>query len=183
MTKPLIVTFAGGPEGLWTIESITAVTGESLATAQRLAVVEGEAHHAAQSSWRLRGATSNSRYADRHEATNLRSQQEGLNRSRATMAALIPIRKTVAWWDLAQDERREIFEERSRHMAIGTEYLPAIARRLHHCREFGEPFDFLTWFEFAPEDAPAFDDLVSRLRSTPEWQYVDWEVDIRLSRR
>lgn len=63
-------------------------------------------------------------------------------------------------------------------------YLPAIARRLHHCRDLGEPqpFDFLTWFEFASEAAPAFDDLLAALRSTPEWTYVDWEVDIRLLR-
>src|SRR2546428_7160638 len=32
-------------------------------------------------------------------------------------------------------------------------YLPAIARRLYHCRDLGEPFDFLTWFEYAPADA------------------------------
>jgi hypothetical protein len=32
--------------------------------------------------------------------------------------------KTAAWWDLAQDERRAIFEEQSRHIGIGMEYLP-----------------------------------------------------------
>jgi len=48
---------------------------------------------------------------------------------------------------LTQDERREIFEERSRHIATGLEYLPAVARRLHHSRDLGGPFDFLTWFE------------------------------------
>ena len=35
---------------------------------------------------------------------------------------LIPIRKNEAWWALAQDERRAIFEERSHHIAIGLEY-------------------------------------------------------------
>ena len=62
------------------------------------------------------------------------------------------------------------------------EYLPAVARRLHHCRELAEPFDFLTWFEYAPEDSNRFEELVMRLRATAEWRYVDWEVDIRLSR-
>jgi hypothetical protein len=62
------------------------------------------------------------------------------------------------------------------------EYLPAVARRLHHCRDLGEPFDFLTWFEFAPTDTVAFDELVERLRETEEWSYVDREVDIRLTR-
>ncbi len=31
-------------------------------------------------------------------------------------------------------------------------YLLAVARRLYHCRDLGEPFDFLTWFEYAPQD-------------------------------
>ena len=58
-------------------------------------------------------------------------------------------------------------------------YLPAVARRLHHSRELGEPFDFLTWFEYAPEHADAFEEMVRRLRSTAEWRYVEREVDIR----
>ena len=33
-----------------------------------------------------------------------------------------------------------------------------MARRLRHGRDLGEPFDFLTWFEFDPEHAKAFDD-------------------------
>jgi len=86
------------------------------------------------------------------------------------------------WWELSQDERREIFEERSRHIATGLEYLPAVARRLHHGRDLGEPFDFLTWFEYAPEDAAGFEELVGRLRETDEWRYVAREVDIRLAR-
>jgi hypothetical protein len=85
---------------------------------------------------------------------------------------------------LAQDERRRIFEESSRHVQTGLRYLPAIARRLHHCRDTGEwePFDFLTWFEFAPSDSQAFDRLAAELRSTEEWSYVDREVDLRLER-
>jgi len=64
----------------------------------------------------------------------------------------------------------------------GVEYLPAVARRLHHGRDLGEPFDFLTWFEFAPEHAAAFDELVLRLRETEEWTYVEREIDLRLAR-
>lgn len=64
----------------------------------------------------------------------------------------------------------------------GLEYLPAVARRLHHGRDLGEPFDFLTWFEFAPERADAFEELVERLRETEEWAYVEHEIDIRLIR-
>ena len=91
--------------------------------------------------------------------------------------------KSAAWWELAQDERRAIFEELSHHTAIGVEYLPAIARRLYHSRDLGEPFDFLTWFEYAPEHSAAFEELVRRLRSTKEWAYIEREIDIRLERK
>ncbi len=65
---------------------------------------------------------------------------------------------------------------------MGLEYLPAIARRLHHGRDLGGPFDFLTWFEFAPEAEPAFDALLVRLRASEEWTYVDREIEIRVTR-
>lgn len=161
-----------------------AVAGDGLAAAERLAVIEGATMPGAPATarWVLRGATSNTRYTDRRELDALVAVQQGLARPQATRAALIPIRKTEAWWALAQDERRAILEERSRHIAVGLEYLPAVARRLHHSRELGEPFDFLTWFEFAPEHAGAFEELVRRLRATEEWRYVDREIDIRLSR-
>jgi hypothetical protein len=113
---------------------------------------------------------------------DLVAAQPALDRPEATCAALIPITKTAAWWDLSHDERRDIFERRSSHIATGLRYLPAVARRLHHCRDLGEPFDFLTWFEYAPSDAAAFEELVAALRSTEEWNYVEREVDIRLTR-
>ena len=74
------------------------------------------------------------------------------------------------------------FEARSRHIERGLQYLPAIARRLHHCRELGEPFDFLTWFEYPPEDGAAFADLLGHLRATEEWRYVVCEVDVHVER-
>ena len=172
-----------GTSGPWRIDRIDAVTGDGLASAPALSVIEGaEALPAGGATWTLRGTTSNTRYTTRREVAALGAIQEGLGRPLATRAALIPIRKTEAWWALAQDERRGIFEEQSRHIALGLDYLPAIARRLHHGRELGEPFDFLTWFEYAPEHAAAFEELVQGLRRTAEWRYVDREVDIRLSR-
>jgi chlorite dismutase len=126
---------------------------------------------------------SHERYVTREEHEALVARQPELGRAEASRAALIPIRKTAAWWDLAQDERRRSFEERSRHVSIGLEYLPAVARRLHYCRDLGEPFDFLTWFEYAPADADAFEEVVLRLRQTEEWTYVEREIDIRVSRR
>jgi hypothetical protein len=77
-----------------------------------------------------------------------------------------------------------MFEERSHHIAIGLTYLPAIARRLCHCRDLSrqEPVDFLAWFEYWPSDANAVDDLVARLRASEAWRYVEQEVDLRLMR-
>lgn len=143
---------------------------------------EGPGPAPAGAAWALRGAVGHLRYTTAAERAALAARQEGLGRPGATSAALIPIRKSPAWWALAQDERRAIMEERSRHIAIGLDYLPAIARRLHHGRELGEPFDFLTWFEFAPADSAAFDRLLERLRATEEWRFVEHEVELRLER-
>lgn len=176
-------SFVAGTTGPWSIVSITAVTGPDLPMAQRLNVLNADLREPPlDSSWVLRGVTSNQRYVTRPEQTSLVAVQAGLGRAESTCAALIPITKTAAWWSLTQDERREIFEERSSHIAIGLRYLPAIARRLHHSRDLGEPFDFLTFFEYAPADTSAFDDLVAALRETEEWNYVEREVDIRLTR-
>jgi chlorite dismutase len=134
------------------------------------------------SSWVLQGFTSNIRYSMRDEVTALRAVQPALNRSEAMSAVLIPIKKSAQWWEMAQDERRAIFEEESHHTAVGLEYLPAVARRLLHCRDLGEPFDFLTWFEFAPEHTDTFDELLLRMRASKEWGYVEREVEVRLIR-
>jgi chlorite dismutase len=182
MPTPLNVSFVAGSAGPWRIDRVAAVTGDVLPGADRLAVFEGPQSQPRESRWTLRGVTSNTRYTKRNEVTVLVDTQAPLLRLEATRAALIPIRKTAAWWDLAQDERRQIFEEQSRHIGIGLDYLPAVARRLHHSRELGEPFDFLTWFEYAPEHETAFEEMVRQLRATPEWRYVDREIDIRLTR-
>lgn len=182
LSTPLLVSFVASETGRWKIDSIDAVKGQSLSLASHLEVIEGYASADPTQAWTLRGTTSNLRYTTRSEARTLTESQEGLNRPFATKAALIPIRKTDAWWSLAQDERRTIFEARSRHIAIGLEFLPEIARRLHHSRELSEPFDFLTWFEYAPEHSDAFEQLVAKLRATSEWEYVDREIDIRLTR-
>jgi hypothetical protein len=179
-----LFSFIGGSAGPWLVDSMHAVAGEPMSAASRLSVIAGPVAQAPQgASWLLRGMTSNERYVVREEKVALVSKQEGLGRQASTRAALIPIRKNAAWWALPQDERRAIFEARSRHIAIGLKYLPAVARRLHHCRDLGpeEPFDFLTWFEYAPADSAAFEELVQALRASPEWEYVDREVDIRLT--
>ncbi len=175
--------FVGGQSGTWRVTSMGAFRGPELERVDRIEVVNGPvAERPAGTRWVLQGFTSNVRYATARELPALEAIQPPLHRSEATCAALIPIRKTALWWELPQDERRLIFEETSHHTAIGLEYLPAIARRLHHSRDLGEPFDFMTWFEFAPENREAFEELVARLRATREWEFVEREIDIRLER-
>jgi len=121
-------------------------------------------------------------YVMRAEKNEIVAKQQGLARPEATCGALIPIRKNAAWWELTQDERRSVFEQ-SKHVQIGLQYLPAVARKLHHCRDLSEnePFDFLNWFEYAPIHEVEFNRLLSELRASEEWKYVDREVDIRLT--
>lgn len=189
MTNPNLPTstrlfcFTGGAVGPWRVDAVLPVIGLSLAKPQRLTVSPANTSPLAPHSWQLSGITSNDRYVERTEKLALQAKQEGLGRHSSTLAALIPIRKSAAWWALTQDERRDIFERQSAHIGIGMKYLPGIARRLHHCRDLGndQPFDFLTWFEYAPADASTFDDLLAALRTSPEWTYVERELDIRLT--
>ncbi len=180
---PVMVSFAGGFAGGWRVDWMKEVRGPGLERVDRVAVVEGSVVPVSPGArWVLRGVTSNERYVTRPEHEALLAIQGPLGRPTATRAALIPIKKSADWWALAQDERRAILEERSHHIATGIEYLPAIARRLHHSRDLGQPFDFLTWFEYAPSAADAFEELVGRLWATDEWAHVEREVDIRLTR-
>ena len=176
-------TFLGGDTGAWRIERVEAVVGPSLPEVPRLEVINGLVDSISIGvQWSLHGATSHERYVTREERTRLVGKQPVLGRLEARCAALIPVRKSELWWELTQDERRAIFERDSQHIQMGLAYLPAVARRLHHSRDLGEPFDFLTWFEYAPEQSVAFDELVTKLRASSEWTYVDREVDIRLVR-
>jgi chlorite dismutase len=179
-----LFTFVGGDSGPWRVVKNHAIVGEPLAAVATLEVVSGAVSGSQSVAWTLRGITSNERYVMRDEKNQLLSKQQGLGRPEATHAALIPLRKNAAWWALTQDERRQIFEEQSHHNQIGMRYLPAVARKLHHCRDLSEmePFDFLTWFEFAPAHEREFDQLLAALRASAEWQYVEREVDIRLIR-
>ena len=182
----MFTTFRGGQSGAWKITSLAAVKGETLAPVPALSVVRSAAIALpllpSQTSWRLAGVASHLRYVERAEKAQLERARAELGRPEASCAALIPIKKSSAWWELTQEERRQIFEDKSYHIATSLKYLPAIARQLYHCRDLGEPFDFVTWFEYAPEHAGMFEDLVGMLRATEEWSYVEREVDVRVVR-
>ena len=178
------MVFAGGSAGPWEVTAAETVSGPPLPPVSRIEVHERDVLPAADpaATWTLVGRGSESRYTRRVEQDALTATQAPLGRPAAGRAVLIPIRKSAAWWALAQDERRAVLAERSRHISIGTRYAGTIARRLCHSRDLGGAFDFLTWFEFAPEQEPAFDELVAQLRAGPEWSYVERESDIRLAR-
>jgi chlorite dismutase len=179
-----LFAFVGGDIGPWRIVRIETIVGEPLLEAKRLNVVSGSKMQLETNApWVLRGITSNERYVKRGEKSEIVAKQQGLARPEATCAALIPIRKNAAWWELTQDERLSVFEK-SKHIQIGLKYLPAVARRLHHCRDLSEnePFDFLNWFEYAPIHELEFNRMLSELRASEERQYIDREVDIRLMR-
>lgn len=174
------ISFIGGRQGEWKVTRMDTIIGEPMEPVSFLTAHTSHVASHDHASWILRGTNNHARYSTHQEIEAMKRQQEGLGRAHATHAVLIPIRKNSAWWELAQDERRRIFEEESQHIALSMEYLPAIARRLYHSRDLGEPFDFLTWFEFAPEHETAFNTLVAKLRATKEWTFVEHEIEIRL---
>jgi chlorite dismutase len=182
----MFTIFRGGQSGAWRVTRNAPVKGAGLARTPALSTVYSASIALpilpALTSWRLAGVASHVRYVERAEKEALAAVQAPLGRPEATCAALIPIKKSAAWWELTQEERRQIFEDKSHHIAGSLKYLPAIARQLYHCRDLGEPFDFLTWFEFDPAHAEMFEELVGMLRATEEWNYVEREVDIRVER-
>jgi hypothetical protein len=104
-------------------------------------------------------------------------------------AVLIPIRKSTAWWALAQDQRSHLFFGRRSargHYEIGKLYAPRIFRRLYHSRYLsGSTWDFLTYFEFPGAEAAHFRELLASLRDTeenPEWTYVEGELEVWLEK-
>src|SRR5262249_22823001 len=133
-----LVRFVGGKSGMWRVLTIRSGQGDVFLQGERIAVCRGDETLPLESPWALLGVISNIRYVERPEQQELTLKQAPLGRSEATMAALIPIRKTAAWWNLTQEERRNIFEEKSRHITEGIRYLPSVARQLYHSRDLGE---------------------------------------------
>ena len=175
--------YVGGSSGAWRVTEMTTHSGVPLKPVTHIEIVHGRANHPSnRASWVLRGLARNTRFFTREERASTDSRRFAANPSASTCAALIPIRKSAEWWSLEAEDRQEIIEARTLHIRQGLRFLPAIARRLLHGRDLGEPFDVVTWFEYAPRDARIFDELVAALRSSMEWQYVEREIDIRLER-
>jgi Chlorite dismutase len=120
---------------------------------------------------------------------NRRSRAE-LPPSKDTVAVVIPIRKSAAWWALALDQRHAHFQKmdgKVGHTAIGAGYVDRIYRKLYHSRYSVETtdYDFITYFEFQRVHATDFTDLLAKLRDpqlNPEWNFVDREYEIWMTK-
>jgi chlorite dismutase len=179
--KGNLISFSGGNQGQWIVRSMKTLSGNAIEPVSRIEITK-ESQLPADAKWTFNAFISNLRYTTRKEKTELDQGSKPLGIESNNYAALIPIKKSDEWWKMTQDERRKIFEEDSRHIALSLDYLPFISRQLHHCRDLGEHFDFLTWFEFSSAHEDKFDALVQMLRETKEWDYVIGEIDIRLHR-
>jgi len=109
----MFTTFRGGQSGTWrvTLNSPSGATG--LAAVPALAITQSAFDRAADPAVHQRLAAGRRRlhlrYVEKAEKEQLAEKQAPLGRKEASFAALIPIRKSAAWWELNQDERREIW--------------------------------------------------------------------------
>ena len=109
------------------------------------------------------------------------------NGDRYPLAAVTPMNKTAAWWEMDFLHRESFFLPRydenenmvvKRHALASAAGVPGINRRLVHAPEgYGleARYDLVGYFEFAEADAPVFRQVMAGLRDThqnPEWKYV-----------
>ena len=103
------------------------------------------------------------------------------------LAAVTPMNKTDAWWQMDFLHRESFFLPRydenenmvvKGHALASAMGVPSINRRLVHSPDgYGlqGSYDFVGYFEFAEKDAPVFREVMAGLRDTkqnPEWKYV-----------
>lgn len=177
-------SFIAGDRGSWEVLSMLPVIGQSLEPAPFFDIRNEYLMRApVDIRWLLRGVTSRRSFADAPGNFCEMLPQPQLGRPCATCAAFIPVKKCLAWWELNESEKREIHDMESNKTARWLKHSNGIARQFHHSRELGEPFDFLAWFEFSPKESGAFEEMMSSLRESEEWKYVEREVDVRLAKR
>lgn len=127
----------------------------------------------------LRGVVQHLHYTSLEERADLTARSRAELAPGAT-AVLIPMRKSAEWWALAHDQRAAHFHQR--HTPTGAPYVERIFRKLYHARYLGSPYDFLTYFEFEPNAADYFRQLLTELRATPEWKYVEDEFEVWMTK-
>jgi len=124
-------------------------------------------------------------YTTGAQKAELAASRGPLAPSENTLAVLIPIRKSAAWWALPLDARVEHFRPRAGlqgHTAIGAPFTDRIYRKLYHSRYATESeYDFVTYFEFDRAHGGAFRELLAALRDparNPEWGFVEREFEL-----
>jgi hypothetical protein len=179
------------------ITGVTAVCGEPIThlhAEDTLLRLESEVELPGNAT-ELSGVTQHLGYTTREERQVLTSVS---TTERGPIAVLIPIRKSPAWWALAQDERSALLRGKAPgaemnpssgpppgHIAVGLDYARTILRKLYHARPLVTEWDFLTYFEFPAERAADFRSLLAGLRDVnrnPEWAYVDRESEVWMER-
>jgi hypothetical protein len=178
--------YVGGSSGAWEVTAFSALRGEPLATVTHVDIVNGRLDRIpAGASWILSGLVRNTRYVTREELVPPGKRRFAAHSPSPTCAALIPIRRSAAWWDLDVEARRELQHPQSQRAPFGLQYLQYLSAMIHrwqHRRDLSDQLDNVTWFEYEPRDATAFDDLLADWRASEEWTYIDRECDIRLVR-
>lgn len=137
----------------------------------------------------LQGVPQHLEYMSKVQRDKLSSRPE-FPPSKDTVAVVIPIRKSAAWWALAHDERSIHFQKtegKKGHTAIGAAYVDRIHRKLYHTRYAVETrdHDFITYFEFDRAQTDDFKRLLAAVRDTdqnPEWKSVDHEYEIWMTK-
>ena len=112
--------YIGGIRGQWSVTRSVTYSGLPLKAVSHVEITNGPLSRTpGGTSWILRGIVSNTRYVTREERGDREPTRSRFGPADANCAALIPIRKSPAWWNLAPDERREIQESRSRQFGKG----------------------------------------------------------------
>lgn len=171
-------TYVGGSSGAWKVTQSTVRSGEPLPAVTHIDIVQGRAEAPSGASWILSGLVRSTRYVSREDSPH-RIDPSHLD---PTCAALILIRRSSEWWKLGTADQNELLQPPSRAANPGLRSLSSMLRRWQHRCDLSEQFDCVTWFEYEPRDATAFDDLLADWRGSEEWAYVDRECDLRLVR-
>lgn len=183
---------------VYRVDRVTSIKGEvtaSVQPGQTLVRVESSARlltMAEESKAKLlfQGVPQHLQYTTADQRKTLLASRAELPASKDTVAVIIPIRKSPAWWALAHDERQTHFikqGDKIGHTAIGVDYIDRIYRKLYHTRYAVEAaeHDFITYFEFARKHEDDFKSLLAKLRDpaqNPEWNYVDREHEIWMTK-
>lgn len=176
-------TYVGGTFGAWEVTQLLSRRGDPLPQVTHVDIINGRLNRTpAGTAWILSGVVRNTRQVTREEFVPPGTSRTVCNFPAPTCAALIPIRRSLEWWQLDREARREMLNPPIKPPLRGLRHLSALIRDWQHRRDLSEQFDCLAWFEYEPRDSAAFDDLLADWRASEEWKFVDRECDIRLVR-